>query len=386
MTSQQTRNQKLKQQLGFDYTSILTSLPPQPFVHPFAEQEEKPPPTYPAHFAPGDIRTHKPAVPKDFDLSSLTFGGYKALNLNFAQEHELIGRIRDGMPLVDRDEVDHMILADAASILANGVFSLCRVMHIDPKVVKMMLGVQFKKFYGPKVDQEVTAALASINTARGDTPETMGNVEVANKVRKSSPAAERSRANGQSTAFAELAKKKIKHSEAETMEDKQIADNDGLEASVVDKPTFLEVETMPPLKPPKKKIKHAEPVTIKEIVTSGLVVKENTTQALAPPNKPRQSMSRENNVGESDDIHFVNENARHQSVVSQRSQAATPTPGTKKKAKRRPRTAAQVASSAHKGQQTRKGFKSCVATLRSKQVAEEWETLLKKPKLEEIAK
>jgi hypothetical protein len=84
MSSQQIRNQKLKHQLGFDYNFAPALPTPPSWVHPFAELEEKPAPAYPAHFAPADHKTHKPAVPDDFDLNSLTFKGYKALNLNFA--------------------------------------------------------------------------------------------------------------------------------------------------------------------------------------------------------------------------------------------------------------------------------------------------------------
>jgi hypothetical protein len=262
------------------------------------------------------------------------------------------------------------------------------MMYINPKVVKTMLDVQFKKFYGPEVDKEVATALASHVTAREDTVETMDRIQIANNnVREASAATERCRTDSESTPPAELARKKIKLLEVERMEDDPVASKVGDEATAGKKPSTAYIEITPPPEPAKRKTKHTEPDIVKEeIETTGPGAEEGGTYGLPSLRISRQSIAREKILGWGDDIASVNESVRHPSIIRQRSQTATPTLGPKKKAKLPSRIAARVANSAYKGQRTRKGFKSCIATLTSKEVAEEWEILLKKPKSKEIHK
>jgi hypothetical protein len=97
----------------------------------------------------------KPAAGPASSLSNLDYETYKAAKLNVAQKYDLIGHIRDEIPLVEREEIDNMVLADVAKQLELSVFPMCKMMHIDDKAVKRMLNEQFTKAYGVEVEEEI---------------------------------------------------------------------------------------------------------------------------------------------------------------------------------------------------------------------------------------
>ncbi|KAH7074176.1 hypothetical protein FB567DRAFT_505138 [Paraphoma chrysanthemicola] len=91
------------------------------------------------------------AQPSIFDF---TFEDYKAAGLNIAEQHALIGKIREEVPLIDRDEIDGLMLSEAAKQLELCVFPMCKMMHVDPRAVKRMLDREFRKTYGEDLYSE----------------------------------------------------------------------------------------------------------------------------------------------------------------------------------------------------------------------------------------
>jgi hypothetical protein len=140
MTTPQLRKAKLQLRLGFDPTNNNANNP--------SHLPNTSSPSFPAPAA-----TPVPSLP------DLTYESYKAANLDVTQQHDLIGQIRREIPLVERDEIDSMVLADAAKQLELCVFPMCKMMHIDAKAVKRMLdeafGKAFGKAYGLGVLEEI---------------------------------------------------------------------------------------------------------------------------------------------------------------------------------------------------------------------------------------
>ena len=120
-----------------------------------------------------DIRIGTPAYPRTFPLratapptpppqasvADYTFEQYQAANLNVTEKHNFIGKLRDEMPIMDRDEVDDLALRDLGKLLESCIFPTCKMIHIDPVAVKRMLDDSFRKAYGLEVEMEVMGTL-----------------------------------------------------------------------------------------------------------------------------------------------------------------------------------------------------------------------------------
>ena len=91
------------------------------------------------------------AAPSLFDF---TYEEYKAANLNVSEQWELIGKIREEVPLTDRDEIDGLLLANMAKQLDECIFPTCKMMHVDPRAVKEMLMKAFDKAYPELKERE----------------------------------------------------------------------------------------------------------------------------------------------------------------------------------------------------------------------------------------
>jgi hypothetical protein len=119
-----------------------------------------------------DIRLGSPAHPPTFtppvvtpseklepSIADYTFEQYKAANLNIDQQHDIIGKLRNELPIIDRDEVDDTLLRSMAQQFELAIFPTCKMMHVDPLAVKRMFDNQFRMAYGPEVGAEVLAKL-----------------------------------------------------------------------------------------------------------------------------------------------------------------------------------------------------------------------------------
>jgi hypothetical protein len=142
MTTPQLHKKKLQLRVGFDIGTRRDKTPAPP--------------------APGLLRSTVPSVyptpspaqePSMFE--DFTFEDYKAANFNVDQQYDLIGRLRHEVPPVDRDEIDSLLLADAAKQLEMCIFPMCKMMHVDPKAVKRMLDEQFRKSYGSEIEEDI---------------------------------------------------------------------------------------------------------------------------------------------------------------------------------------------------------------------------------------
>ncbi|KAI4684415.1 uncharacterized protein J4E84_006405 [Alternaria hordeiaustralica] len=119
-----------------------------------------------------DIRIGTPAHPPSFlppnttpvakrkpSITEYTFEQYQAANLNDDEKHAVIGKLRGELPIIDRDEVDEVLLRSMAQQLDLAVFPTCKMMQVDPAAVKRMLDDQFRKAYGAEVEASVTRKL-----------------------------------------------------------------------------------------------------------------------------------------------------------------------------------------------------------------------------------
>jgi hypothetical protein len=125
MSTPQIRKKKLKVRLGLpiDTAPVPTSTAPVPSTEP--------------------------------SIFDFTFEDYKAANLNINEQHDLIGKIREEVALIDRDEIDGLILEDMAKQLQMCVFATCKMMHVDPVAMKRMLDGEFRKAYGVDIAEEI---------------------------------------------------------------------------------------------------------------------------------------------------------------------------------------------------------------------------------------
>jgi hypothetical protein len=71
----------------------------------------------------------------------------------------VIGKLRDEMPIIDRDKVDDVLLRSMAQQLDIGIFPLCKMIQVDPAAVKRMLDEQFRRAYGLEVEADVLKKL-----------------------------------------------------------------------------------------------------------------------------------------------------------------------------------------------------------------------------------
>lgn len=134
------RKKKLKVRLGFPIETA-----PTPFSSLFGPLPAQIIPAVPA----------VPALATEPSIFDFTFEDYKAAGLNINEQHDLIGKIREEVALIDRDEVDGLLLEDMGKQLQICIFATCKMMHIDPAAVKRMLGGEFRKAYGVEVDDEI---------------------------------------------------------------------------------------------------------------------------------------------------------------------------------------------------------------------------------------
>ncbi|KAL1801523.1 hypothetical protein ACET3X_001865 [Alternaria dauci] len=101
------------------------------------------------------------AAPKKLEpsITDYTFEQYKAANLNIDEQYDIIGKIRNELPIIDRDEVDNTLLRSIGQQFELAIFPTCKMMHVDPLSVKRMFDDQFRRAYGPEVEAEVLAKL-----------------------------------------------------------------------------------------------------------------------------------------------------------------------------------------------------------------------------------
>ena len=112
----------------------------------------------PAYAPPLIPRAARPEPPK-LSVADYTFEEYKAAKLSIDDQHSVIGKLRDEMPIIDRDEVDDALLRSMAQQLERCIFPTCKIMHVDPAAVKRMLDEQFRRSYGLEVEAKVLEKL-----------------------------------------------------------------------------------------------------------------------------------------------------------------------------------------------------------------------------------
>ncbi|KAI4909548.1 hypothetical protein J4E90_008245 [Alternaria incomplexa] len=113
-------------------------------------------PAHPPSFLPPNTT---PVAKREPSITDYTFEQYQAANLSDDQKHTVIGKLRDELPIIDRDEVDDVLLRSMGQQLGLAVFPTCKMMHVDPVAVKRMLDDQFRKAYGAEVEAEVLGKL-----------------------------------------------------------------------------------------------------------------------------------------------------------------------------------------------------------------------------------
>ncbi|KAL5117352.1 hypothetical protein ACEQ8H_004797 [Pleosporales sp. CAS-2024a] len=345
MASNEVRNAKLRAKLAFDYEHM--PMPAVPSLIDLHLQHIAPPAspypqTYPPHFGPKHPSSNEPSIPKDLDVTGLTFEQYKNMNLDFATQHELIGRIRDEVPLIDRDEIDSLLLADAGRQLRNGIFNVLKMMHVNPKAVKSMLDDQFRCFYGPDVNEETNAALEAPLIYREPAEDHV--IKDQNAV----PTAVDAR---------------------EVADTFPVANTTEITDATRTRSAISEGRTTPLAHGAKKaRLSSPEPMTSYQPT-----IKEQTPKMM----EPRGDLL---NLGESErrSVSVARDSIRETSTFSTRSRTARQNPrpvASVKKEKGAPLSLAFKQLRAYKGVCTRKNKMCCIATLRSKAVSDKWTEL-----------
>jgi len=113
-------------------------------------------PAHPPSFLPPNTT---PVAKREPSITDYTFEQYQAANLNDDQKYAVIGKLRDELPIIDRDEVDEVLLRSMGQQLGLAVFPACKMMQVDPVAVKRMLDDQFRKAYGAEVEASVLGKL-----------------------------------------------------------------------------------------------------------------------------------------------------------------------------------------------------------------------------------
>ncbi|KAI4924294.1 uncharacterized protein J4E92_007375 [Alternaria infectoria] len=113
-------------------------------------------PAHPPSFLPPNTTT---VAKREPSITEYTFEQYQAANLNDDEKHAVIGKLRGELPIIDRDEVDDVLLRSMAQQLELAVFPTCKMMQVEPVAVKRMLDDQFRKAYGAEVEAEVLGKL-----------------------------------------------------------------------------------------------------------------------------------------------------------------------------------------------------------------------------------
>lgn len=121
-------------------------------------------PAHPSTYAQPTYTPHATALPNPpHSVADYTFEQYQAASLSVGEKHSLIGKLRDEMPIMDRDEIDELTLREVSHIFELCIFPTCKMMQIDPVAVKRMLDDQFRKAYGVEAEME---ALGKLGLAR----------------------------------------------------------------------------------------------------------------------------------------------------------------------------------------------------------------------------
>ena len=208
MATPQIRRKKLKVRLGFDITASRDSTPTTS--------------TFSRPSTPFMRSTPKPTAPAEPSIFDFTFEDYKAANLNIQEQQDLIGKIREEVPMIDRDEIDGLLLSEAAKQLEMCVFPMCKMMHIDPKAVKRMLDEQFRRAYGLEVEQEVMEHVGIGAILRDATATILvrenGNLEVDVGIDESRVFDARSQVTTEATPTVEPPKKKTKKAQPSSVQ------------------------------------------------------------------------------------------------------------------------------------------------------------------------
>ena len=113
-------------------------------------------PAHPPSFLPPNST---PVAKREPGITDYTFEQYQAANLNDEQKHAVIGKLRDELPIIDRDEVDDVLLRSMGQQLELAVFPTCKMMQVEPVAVKRMLDDQFRKAYGAELEADVLGKL-----------------------------------------------------------------------------------------------------------------------------------------------------------------------------------------------------------------------------------
>jgi hypothetical protein len=250
MATPYPRKKKLQSRVGFEFESKRNST-----SAPSARS-----PTYPE--APSASSIPNPApVPSTFD--DFTFEDYKAANLNVDQQYDLISKLHNEVPLVDRDEIHSMLLADLAKQLEIGVFPTCKIMHVNPKAVKRMMDDQFRKAYGLEVEEEMfeLAQARRMVPVRHASTVDVGDVASA---RESIADGDHSESTAAAASSVEPTKKNIKTAQPSAahnviMDETAVADTISRMLSDVGNHSKNAVEAPSPAQPEKRKIALSQP-------------------------------------------------------------------------------------------------------------------------------
>ncbi|KAI4710897.1 hypothetical protein J4E89_004487 [Alternaria sp. Ai002NY15] len=113
-------------------------------------------PAHPPSFLPPNTT---PVAKREPSITEYTFEQYQAANLNDDEKHAVIGKLRGELPIIDRDEVDDVLLRSMAQQLELAIFPTCKMMQVEPAAVKRMLDDQFRKAYGAEVEASVLGKL-----------------------------------------------------------------------------------------------------------------------------------------------------------------------------------------------------------------------------------
>ncbi|KAI4661069.1 uncharacterized protein J4E79_005637 [Alternaria viburni] len=113
-------------------------------------------PAHPPSFLPPNTT---PVAKREPSITEYTFEQYQAANLNDDEKHAVIGKLRGELPIIDRDEVDDVLLRSMAQQLELAVFPTCKMMQVEPVAVKRMLDDAFRKAYGAEVEASVLGKL-----------------------------------------------------------------------------------------------------------------------------------------------------------------------------------------------------------------------------------
>jgi hypothetical protein len=250
MATPYLRKKKLQSRVGFEFESKRNSTPA-----PSARS-----PAYPEAPSASSVPNSAPE-PSTFD--DFTFEDYKAAKLNIDQQYDLIGKLNNEVPLVDRDEIHSMLLADLAKQLEIGVFPTCKMMHVDPKAVKRMMDDQFRKAYGLAVEEEIFELAQARRMVSVRHASTVDVGDVAN-ARESIADGDHSESTAAAALFVEPAKKKIKTTQPSAahkvvMDGTAVADAIARMLSDVGNHSKNAVEAPSPAQPEKKKIALSQP-------------------------------------------------------------------------------------------------------------------------------